>query len=156
MPAVLPSKLFSMSKATDPKKAVIDAVGTAIDQIHVRNNLILVGTYVSPEVLRKGKRNDGSTFEILRADNNKSEDLWMGCMGLVLKKGPQAFKDDERLNIYWDGQDVQEGQWVLFRFSDGWETHLNGTSVRLIEDRAVKAVIDNPDIIVSKPSVVVE
>ncbi len=143
MPAILPSKLEQISRADDPKKAIFAAVGNALDKIVVRNNFILVGTYIAREKTAGG---------IIRPGQSVTEDLWMGCMGLVLKKGPMAFKDDERLNIYWDGQDVQTGQWVLFRFSDAWETHLNGTSVRFVEDRNIKANIDNPELIISKPS----
>ncbi len=151
MPAVVPAKLYEMSRAGDPKKAIIDAVGKSIDSIHVRNNLLLVGTYISPEILSQGKRADGSTFQLLKADTNKAEDLWMGCMGLVLKQGDLAFKDDDRLDVFWGEQERDlVGKWVLFRFSSAWETHLSGTSVRFVEDREIKAVIDNPDIIVSK------
>ncbi len=151
MPAVVPSKLYEMSRATDPKAAILDAVGAAIDRIHVRNNLVLVGTYISPEVLSEITRNDGSKAQLIRADTNKAEDLWMGCMGLVLKQGPLAFKDDERLDVYWGEQDRDlVGKWAMFRFASSWEQHLNGVSVRFVEDREIKGIVDDPNVIVSK------
>lgn len=156
MAAVLPSKIFQMSRAKDPKQAIFEALGNAVDKIHVRNNLILVATYIAPEVITSGTRKDGSKFELIKAEVNKAEDLYMGCLGLVLKKGPQAFKDDERLNIFWDKQDAEVGSWVLFRYSSAWEQHLNGVSVRFVEDREIKATIDDPTLIVSKPTVVIE
>lgn len=156
MPATVPAKLYEMAKSRDPKQAIINAVGDAIDKIHPRNNELLVGTYISSDVISTIKGVDGKVIELIKADMNKAEDVWQGNLGLVLKKGPMAFKDDERLDIYWDGQDVEQYQWVLFRYSASWETHLNGASVRFVQDRDIKAVIDDPNIIVSKRNVAVE
>ena len=149
MAAVLPSKLLEISRQAnfDPKKAIYDALGAAVKKVNVRNNLVLVATYIEPEKTKGG---------IYKPQKTTAEDLYLGNMGLVLQKGPQAFKDDERLGIYWDGQDVALGQWVMFRYSAAWEFHLNGVSVRTIEDREIKAVVDDPDVIVSKPHIAVQ
>lgn len=155
MPAIVPAKLYELSRATDPRAALIDAVGAAIDQVSVMNNQLLVATYITPEVLSEVKRDDGTVAQLFKADTNKAEDLWMGCLGLVLKKGPMAFKDDARLNIYWDGQDAPLHSWVMFRYSSSWEQHLNGVSVRFVDDRDIKAVVKDPTIIVSKRSLTI-
>lgn len=146
MAAVLPSKIMEIARQAqlDPKKAIYAALGNALPKVSVRNNLLLVATYIEPEKTKGG---------IIRPQNTSAEDLYLGNMGLVLQKGPQAFKDDERLGIYWDGQDVDLGQWVMFRYSSAWEFHLNGVSVRTIEDREIKVIVDDPDMIVSKPHV---
>ncbi len=154
MPAILPKKLFDMGRAADPKSAILNAIGDAVDKITVANNLVLVGTYISSDVISKIKDNTGKTVELYASDINKAEDLWMGCMGLVLKKGKLAFVDDERLNIFWHGQTVDLHQWVLFRYSSAWETHLNGVSVRFVEDREIKGITDDPSIIMGKRSAV--
>lgn len=146
MAAVLPGKLLQLARAAqfDPKKAILDGLGSALDKITVRNNLVLVGTYIASEKTKGG---------ILRPAQSMAEDLYQGNIGLVLKKGPMAFKDDARLNIYWDGQDVEIGQWVLLRYSSAWETHLNGVSVRFVEDREIKADTSDPELFVSKPHI---
>lgn len=152
MPAILPKKLFSMGRAADPKTAILEAIGDAVDKITVANNLVLVGTYISSDVMSRVKTDQGKTVELIRADTNKAEDLWMGCMGLVLKHGPRAFKDEPELNIFWHGQTALVGQWVLFRYSSAWETHLADVSVRFVEDREIKAITDDPSIIIGKRS----
>ena len=141
-----------MGHASDPKTAILEAVGDAVDKITVANNLILVGTYISSDVMSRIKRDDGSVAELVRADTNKAEDLWMGCMGLVLKHGPRAYVDEPELNIFWHGQRAEVGQWVMFRYSSAWEAHLNEVSVRFVEDREIKAITDDPSIIVGKRS----
>lgn len=151
MGAVLPSKLFEIAASSDPKQALLTALGNSPDKVQVMNNQLLVATYIAPEVMRSIKRDDGTVVDLVRPDTDKTVDLYMGSIGLVIKKGPMAFKDDERLNIFWDGQDAQIGSWVLFRFSSAWETHLNGVSVRFVDDRDIKAVISDPGIIASKP-----
>ena len=44
MRAIMPSKLIEMSQASDPVKAVWDAIGTAVDGVKVFNNQLLVAT----------------------------------------------------------------------------------------------------------------
>lgn len=142
MSSVMPGKLLLMSKSSDPKSAILDAVGDAVENIHPTGSRILVGTYISPE-----KSSGGIIF----SDQTKMEDLWQGCMGLVLKKGPTAFQDDD-LHKFHDFN-VEEGQWILFRFSSAWEFHLNGASCRMVPDTEIMAVIDTPSIITSRPRV---
>lgn len=142
MAAVLPSKLQQLSRATDPRDGLWKAVGSAINDIQVFGAQLLVGTYIKSEKTAGG---------ILLPDSVKQEDLWQGNLGLVLKKGPWAFQDDERLNIDWKGQDVEVGDWVILRYSDALEMHLNGVSVRLIDDRDIRGVVSRPEILASKP-----
>ena len=74
----------------------------------------------------------------------------MGTLGLVLKLGPWAFQNDPELNIDWKGQTVEVGEWAVFKYSDAWEFHLNGVSVRLIDDRSIKGVVPTPLLLTSK------
>src|SRR5262249_20739383 len=139
MPAIMPAKLKQMSEATDRKQAIWDALGNSIDKIRVFNNQILVGTYIAPDKV-------GNLF---LPDKTKMEDLYMGCMGLVLKKGPSAFTSDAQRD--WLEQNVEVGDWVLFRFSAAWEIHVNGVSVRFVDDIDIRAVIDDPSLVTSRP-----
>ena len=125
MPVVSPAKLsvISAASAADPKGAIYKALGSALDHIEPMGSLLLVGTYIAP---------DRSAGGILFSDRSQEEDLYLGCMGLVLKKGPTCFVDDA-LNVF-HGQSVEIGSWVLFRYSSAWEAHLNGVSVRFVPD----------------------
>ena len=146
MPAVMPKTLRSLAAATgDPKTALLQAVGPSLDKIEIFGAQLLVGTYIAP---------DKTTGNVLLPDSYIQESLYQGNVGLVLKKGPWAFQNDAGLNIDWKGQDVDIGRWVMFRYSDAWEIHLNGVSVRMIDDRDIKAVIESPLLLTSKANVI--
>lgn len=142
MPAVMPSKLMELSRAEDPKQAILKGLGPAINEIDVFGARVLVGTYIEPE------RTAGGIF---KPEKTVQESLYQGSCGLVLKKGPWAFQDDPDLNIYWKGQSVDIGDWVVFRFSDAWEIHINGVSVRMVDDRDIRGRIADPRLLSSKP-----
>lgn len=143
MPAVMPQKLMQLSSALDPRQAIEKGVGTALNDINVFGAQVLVGTYIESE------RTSGG---IIKPHSTIQESLYMGTLGLVLKKGPWAFQNDERLGIDWKGQNVEIGDWVMFRYSSAWEFHLNGVSVRLVDDRDIKATILSPLLLTSKPT----
>lgn len=147
MGAVLPAKLQQMSRAKDAKQGIWQALEGALDHTRVMGQQLLVATYIKPEKTAGG---------VYLSDGTKTEDLWQGSIGLVVKKGPWAFQDDEKLNIDWKGVDVDVNEWVVFRYSSAWEQHLNGVSVRLIDDRDIKMVIDEPQWLTSRPHTTVE
>ncbi len=143
MPAVLPRSLRALSEAADPKDALVRAVGPAIHAIEPFGAQILVGTYIEPKKSKGG---------IIFTDNATQESLYQGCLGLVLKIGPWAFQDDEQLNIHWKSQSVEVGDWVVFRYSDAWEQHLNGVSVRFVDDRDIRGRVSDPAVLTSRPN----
>lgn len=143
MAAISPAKLDIISKASflDPKQAIWDALGSAVKKINPMGSWLLVGTYIAPEKTAGG---------IILADRTKDEDLYQGVVGLVLKKGPTAFQDDD-LHLF-HGQSVDVNDWVLFRFSSAWEIHLNGVSVRFVPDTEIKGTVEHPSLISSRPT----
>jgi hypothetical protein len=52
MPIAQSLKIQTMSQASDPKQAVLDAVGD-LDKVEVFSGWILLGTYIRPEKSRK-------------------------------------------------------------------------------------------------------
>ena len=141
MPAIVPAKLRQMSEATDPKRAIMDAIGDATDKIRVPGGWVLVGTYIPP-----GKSAGG----ILFSDRTRDEALWQGSLGLVLKLGTTAFQDDDVHKFHEDDK-ATPGDWVLFRFSSAWEQHLNGVSVRFVPDTEIKGITSDPSIWTHRP-----
>jgi len=136
MPAV------AMLHDVDPKQAVLDKVG-ALDGVEIFGNDILVAIYKRPEKTRSG---------IILADSTRGEDVHQGKVGLVLKIGPTAFVDDEGNKF----RDIDAGDWVVFRPSDGWRatlnTHKKGTSedmvdCRIVSDLSIRARVSDPDTI---------
>jgi hypothetical protein len=71
------------------------------------------------------------------------EDRYQSKVGLVLKKGPQAFEDVS--GQWFDGLNIEEGDWIVFRPSDGWNITVNNVLCRMIDDVNIKGRIDQPD-----------
>jgi len=126
---------MSMYHEVDPKHEIMDKFGDLAD-IDVFHNLILVATYLRPEKTKGG---------LILTDKTRKEDEYQGKVGLVIKKGPMAFVDDDR--IQFNGQNVEVGDWVTYRFSDGLPLEIDGVHCRLIEDSHVKLRVSSPDIV---------
>ena len=62
--------------------------------------------------------------------------------GLVLKMGPDCYKDKER---YADGPWCKEGDWVVFARYAGSRMKIEGGEIRLLNDDEVLATIKNPE-----------
>lgn len=126
------SKVVELSRSTDQRKAITDAIGD-ISKFKIFNNQILVGIYIEPETTAGG---------IILPQSRAVESKFQGKIGLVLKKGPLAFKDDDSTRFY--DQDVDVGEWIFFRPSDGWHFQINSVDCRLIEDVHVKGSVPHP------------
>lgn len=129
------AKLKEIAQASDPKDGILKAVGD-LSNVALFSGRVLVGIYIAPEKTAGG---------IIRIDSSVKEDVWQGSVGLVLKKGAMAFKDDDQNKFH--GQDVSVGDWVVFRPGDAKRTQINGVDCRIIEDVLIDMVIDSPDII---------
>ncbi len=115
----------------DPKDVIWSAVGS-LDDHEIMLNKILVGVYLRPEKTQSG---------ILLPDQIRKEDEYQGKVGMVLKMGPLAFKDEQ-----FEGARVDVGDWIMFRASDGFPVIVNGYLCRLLEDeKDVKMKIPAPD-----------
>jgi len=62
--------------------------------------------------------------------------------GLVLKVGPDAYKDKER---YPQGPWCKEGSWVVFARYAGSRMKIDGGEVRLLNDDEVLATVEDPE-----------
>lgn len=132
---------IAIESGNDPKGAILSAVGD-ISGFEPFHNLILVGTHVRPEKTKGG---------IIRPDRNLAEDRFQGKVGLVLKVGPVAFLDNATAQF--GGMTVEEGDWVVYRASDGYEMFFvddngrDGTPCRLLEDVHIKARVVDPEMV---------
>lgn len=129
------AKLMEIAQSTDPRRGIQKAVGD-LSKVTVFSGRVLVGIYIAPEKTAGG---------IIRPNANVKEDVFQGVVGLVLKKGKMAFRDDEANNFH--GQDVNEGDWVIFRPGDAKRIQLNGVECRIVEDVLIDMVVDSPDIV---------
>jgi co-chaperonin GroES (HSP10) len=134
MPVISAPKTQQLALATNPKEALLEAVGD-LSEIDVFHNQILVGIYIRPEVTKGG---------IIRPGQNIDEDEYQGKVGLVLKTGPTAFLSNETTDFM--GQTVNVGDWIVYRVGDGWQVMVNGTACRMLTDRTLKMRAKNPEI----------
>jgi len=130
------AKLYEISMADDPKKGIMAAIGDISRVRHIFSGRVLIALYIAPEKTSGG---------IIRPDSNKKEDVFQSQVGLVIKKGAMAFKDDDSHQFH--GQDIAVGDWVVFRPGDGKRIQINGVDCRWIEDTLIDAVVDDPAIV---------
>lgn len=126
---------MAVDKPQSSASDIMASLGDAPDKFHVSHNQVLVAIFMRGDKI-------GSIYV---PDKTAQEDQWQGKVGLVIKKGPLAFKNDHR-NDFAD-QDVKPGDWVVYRVSDGFPIDINKVHCRLIEDIHIKGVVDTPDII---------
>lgn len=107
----------------DPRDALLQKAGD-LDGIEVFGNDILVALYTPPEKTKSG---------IIFADDTRNEFRFQGKVGLVLKMGPTAYVNDAGDKF----RDIEVGDWVVFRPSDGWPFQLNTMKSRIAKDSIV-------------------
>ena len=127
----------------DPEEAINRLAGN-LDEIEVFNNQVLIGVYQRPA---DSKTSGG----IIVTHKTTDEDKYQSKVGLLLKMGPKAFVDPE--GRWFADQDMDIGDWVVFRPSDGWSLTLISRDksgkkqellCRMVDDTAIRAKIDSP------------
>lgn len=125
----------------DPKESILKRLPD-LSGVEVFTNRILLAAYIRPEKTKGG------------IIINTSEDQYQGKAFLVLKKGPSAFVNDDRYDF--GGQDVNVGDWVMLRSSDGLSLGIieanatNNTQYvrsRIVQDVQIQAIIPHPDFV---------
>jgi co-chaperonin GroES (HSP10) len=122
-----------MEHEVEPAKALWDSVGD-VSKVEVFNNQLLVAVYIRPQKTKSG---------IYLTDKTTDEDRYQSKVGLVLKKGPMAF--DDNTGQWFKDVEIEVGDWIVFRPSDGWSITVNNVLCRMIDDTNIKGRVDNPD-----------
>lgn len=118
----------------DPKKKILEEIGN-LDTLRLSGAQVLVATYIRPNKI-------GSIYI---TDKVQDEDKFQGKCGLVLKRGPLAFKSTPKIDF--GGYDAKPGAWVWYRPMDGYALSVNGVHCRVLDDVEIKGDIDNPDVV---------
>lgn len=127
----------------DPKQALLEKVGD-LSGVEVFGSDVLVALYTPPEKTKSG---------LIISDNTRDEFKFQGKVGLIIKMGSTAYLDDEGNKF----RDMDAGDWVVFRPSDGWPFQLNTmksriskdgiVDCRVITDINIRCRVSHPDII---------
>jgi len=83
---------------------------------------------------------------IILADSTLEQQQVSTQVGYVLKVGPLAYKDTEKVP---DGPWSQEREWVMFARYSGSRFNIDGGAVRILNDDEVLARISNPEDIIN-------
>ena len=79
---------------------------------------------------------------IIVTDSTIEKSQVASTCGLVLKVGPDAYKDKKR---YPEGPWCKKGTWVVFARYAGSRIKIDGGEVRLLNDDEVLATVENPE-----------
>ena len=133
--------IMAMKHDIDPKDWIWNRLmsgGFKTDDVEIYHNQLLVAVYVRPDTTKGG---------IALPPNYIKEDRNQGKVGLVIKKGPDAFVDSSQK--WFKGVQVDIDDWVVFRPSDGWAITLpggeDGTLCRILDDVDIKGSVVQPD-----------
>ena len=122
-----------MTHDVDPRKTIHDELGD-ISDVELFHNQVLAAIYVRPEKTKGG---------LYLTNSLRDEDKWQGKVGLIVKAGPDAFKDET--GRWFNGVNINVGDWIYFRPSDGWQLTIHGVLCRILDDTDVRGRIPAPD-----------
>jgi hypothetical protein len=86
-----------------------------------------------------------SGIKFYRSDKSHDEALWQGKVGLVIGKGPLAFRDDEHVKFY--GQNVEIGDWVQYDILEGRQFTVDRIHCRRLKDTQIVMRVDDPRLV---------
>ncbi len=124
-----------MEHSDDPAENIRKEMGD-ISDIEIFHNQVLVAVYIRPEKTKSGLYISAQTRE---------EDKYQGKVGLIIKKGADAFVDES--GKWFKGVNLDVGNWIYFRPSDGWQITVHGQLCRILDDTDVRGRIPQPDCI---------
>lgn len=137
MALVVARKTQKLSESTDFKADVLQELGS-LEDVDVYFNHVLVATYIGGEKI-------GASKLLYRPQSSVQEDTYQGKVGVVIKKGPNAFQSDEEIDF--GSQTVEPGDYVVYRTGDGWDITINGVACRMLADRNIKMRVKDPEVI---------
>jgi co-chaperonin GroES (HSP10) len=121
-----------MSHEADPKKLILDALGSAVPM--TMGAKVCVATYIRPSKTGGG---------IIRPDSHKREDVYQGKVGLIIGMGPIAFKETK--DVAFGGVVPKLHDWVIFSSTNGSPFSFLGLHCRFIDDVQLHAIVEDPD-----------
>lgn len=122
-----------MDHDVDPAEAIRKEMGD-INDIEIFHNQVLVAIYIRPEKTKSG---------LYLSSQTRDEDKYQGKVGLIIKKGADAFVDDT--GKWFKGVNLDVGNWIYFRPSDGWAITVHGQLCRILDDTDVRGRVPQPD-----------
>jgi len=124
---------IAMLHEIDPKEKLFAEIGD-LSKFEVFNTGVLLAVYIRPEKTKSG---------FYLTDKTREEDRYQSKVGLVVRKGPSAFVESD--GKWFNGLNIDVGDWLVFRPSDGWNITVHGVLCRMFDDASFKMRISHPD-----------
>lgn len=124
---------MKMHHEVDPRDLLKDQIGD-LSEFELFNNQVLIALYIRPKVTKSG---------IFLTDKTVDEDIYQSKVGLIVKLGPTAFKDET--GEWFKGVDMNVDDWIVSRASDGWTITINNVPCRILHDVNVRGRIQDVD-----------
>jgi co-chaperonin GroES (HSP10) len=121
-----------MAHEDDPKQKLLTELGD-LSGIELFHNQVLLATYIRPQKTKSG---------LYLTDKHTDEDRFQSKVGLLVRQGPLAFQED---GSWFSGLSFKEGDWLVFRPSDGWSITVNGVLCRIFDDIHIRGRVPHPD-----------
>lgn len=102
---------------------------------------VAVRLFVRDDEIMEGKREDGTSYKILRPQASTDEDKYQATTGLVCDVGPWAYKDPQR---YPEGPWCRVGDFVHVPRHEAIPFSLNGVAMGLVADDRILGVVRDP------------
>ena len=115
--------LAKLDGPEDQRRQIFKDLGN-LEQYQLLDDDVVVAIYAESNVLAAGKRADGSVYQLVGTDNRTTESRYQGKVGVLVVKGPTAFKFYNNGQPY-EGITPDIGDWVVFWPSDGRELFLS-------------------------------
>jgi hypothetical protein len=125
--------------AADPKTFLLERCGIWMPHVTVFHNWIITATYYMPPFDQLGG------IKFYRPEKSHDEALWQGKVGLVVGKGPLAFRDDEHVKFY--GQNVEIGDWVQYDILEGRQFTVDRIHCRRLKDTQIVMRVEDPRLV---------
>ena len=120
---------IAMNHDIDPREILLKELGD-ISGLKLANTQFMIAIYIRPEKTKSG---------LFMPEQARNEDRYQSKMGLIIKMGPSAFKDDT--GKWFEGLDIKVGDWISHRPSDGWNITIRGVLCRMMDDSAFKMLV---------------
>jgi hypothetical protein len=147
-PKISVKQLEYLWEKQDPKQLILESIGDTLNCFkNIFGNRVMVAIAPSPLV--------ETTLHIPDSATSKKtiEGRWQGKVGLILKLGTAAFKQNPRYpDEPWPGYVPQVGDWIYFKTASTWEAGIQVERtadslvyipVRYVYDTDVVGDIDN-------------
>lgn len=130
--------------ANDPKAFYLRRCKYFVSQVSLGTNNILVATYFMPE-MTKLIGPGGKPVDFFISSKTQDETKWQGRVGLLVAKGPLAWKSDDRVDF--GGTNYELGDWVCYDRQDGRQISINRVHCRRLKDVDVWGKTDDPHLV---------